>query len=216
MRARVVLTVVILAVVFGSILYVFRRQGVSETAKENPPAPVAVSADNSSNENAAAISSLAPTTSSAGLELRQGIGSAAVSTQDLAKGVTGRTQTPKAQIQEAKHQEAVEARTSELMDLAMNDDTNSLHTILSELNNPDAEIRKAALEAAVQFGASNAIPALESAAQWNDNPEEKKEIADAIEFLKLPRLGDPNFPISTSGAHIKKPNEIRRPVATRK
>jgi len=93
----------------------------------------------------------------------------------------------------------------------MNDDTNSLHTILSELNNPDPEIRQAALDATIQFGATNAIPGLEAAALWNENPEEKKQIADAIEFLKLPQLGDPAFPITGSSK-----GPVRKPLATRK
>jgi HEAT repeat protein len=106
--------------------------------------------------------------------------------------------TAKGQLLEDRHRADVENRTSELMELGMNDDTNSLHTILSELNNPDPEIRQAALDATIQFGSTNAIPGLEAAALWNDNPEEKKQIADAIEFLKLPQLGDPAFPITGS------------------
>src|SRR5204863_3452761 len=52
----------------------------------------------------------------------------------------------------AQHQTYVEKRIEELTDLAMNDDSGSLDTILSELTNRDPQIRKAALEATIQFG----------------------------------------------------------------
>ena len=83
-----------------------------------------------------------------------------------------------------------ETRSSELMDLAMNDDPDSLHTILSELANRDPQIRKAAMQAAIQFNSRDAIPALMDAALQTDDPHEKAAIADAIEFLKLPSLDE--------------------------
>jgi hypothetical protein len=91
---------------------------------------------------------------------------------------------------EAKHQAYVEARAAELMDLGMNDDAQSLNTILSELNNRDPEIRKAAVEATVQFGSRDAIPNLMDAAAQTDDPQEKAEIMEAIQFLKLPTLSE--------------------------
>jgi hypothetical protein len=91
---------------------------------------------------------------------------------------------------EARHQAYVDARTAELMDLGMNDDSESLNTILSELNNRDPEIRKAAVEAAVQFGSRDAIPNLMDAAAQTDDPQEKAEIMEAIQFLKLPTLSE--------------------------
>jgi len=89
---------------------------------------------------------------------------------------------------EDAHQAYVEQRTAELMDIAMTDDRANLDTILSELNNRDPEIRKAALEAAIQFGSRDAIPKMADAASQTDDPSEKAAIADAIEFLKLPSL----------------------------
>jgi len=86
------------------------------------------------------------------------------------------------------HQAYVEQRSAELMDIAMTDDRANLDTILSELNNRDPEIRKAALEAAIQFGSRDAIPKLADAASQTDDPSEKAAIAEAIEFLKLPSL----------------------------
>ena len=87
---------------------------------------------------------------------------------------------------EAEHEAYVEKRSEELMDLAMADDSDSLNTILSELTNRDPQIRKAALEACVQFGSRDAIPRLSDVVSETDDPKEKAEIVEAIEFLKLP------------------------------
>src|SRR2546429_8368345 len=89
---------------------------------------------------------------------------------------------------EEEHKTYVEQRSAQLMDLAMTDDRSSLDSILSELTNRDPEIRKAALDAAIQFGSRDAIPKLADAASQTDDPNEKTAITDAIEFLKLPSL----------------------------
>ncbi len=86
------------------------------------------------------------------------------------------------QIQE----EYVSKRVAELMELAMTDDTDSLHLILSELNNNDPRIREAAVTASVQFKSLEAIPALQNAYSRFDDPKEKIRIAEAIEFLATP------------------------------
>jgi hypothetical protein len=89
---------------------------------------------------------------------------------------------------EGTQKKYVEERSSQLMDLAMNDDRASLDTILAELGNRDPEIRKAALEATIQFGSRDAIPKLADAVSQTDDPNEKAALTDAIEFLKLPSL----------------------------
>jgi len=86
------------------------------------------------------------------------------------------------------HKAYVESRTGELLEMAMTDDPASLNTILSELTNRDPEIRKAAVEATLQFGSRDAIPKLTEVASQTDDPKEKAEIVEAIEFLKLPSL----------------------------
>lgn len=108
---------------------------------------------------------------------------------------------------EDAHKAYVEQRSSQLMDLAMNDDRTSLDTILSELTNRDPEIRKAALEAAIQFGSRDAIPKLADAASQTDDPNEKAALNDAIEFLKLPSLTEINAqsPKPIGNAHAPKP-----------
>jgi HEAT repeat protein len=74
------------------------------------------------------------------------------------------------------------------MDMAMTDERTNLDTILSELSSRDPEIRKAALEATIQFGSRDAIPKMTDAISQTDDPNEKAALADAIEFLKLPSL----------------------------
>ncbi len=86
------------------------------------------------------------------------------------------------------HEEFVEKRTAELMDLGMNDDAGSLSIIVSELENADPEIQKAAVEATKQFGSTDAISSLTAAADRARSPQEKAMFQEAIEFLKLPSL----------------------------
>jgi len=85
-------------------------------------------------------------------------------------------------------QEKIAMRIAELQDLSRNDDATSLNTIVSEVTNPDADIRKAALEAAKQFGSRDAIPGLRAIAEQATDPELKVEITKTIEFLELPSL----------------------------
>lgn len=82
----------------------------------------------------------------------------------------------------------VQQRIQELQDLAMENDSASLKAIISELANPDPEIRKAALEATIQFSSRDAIPGLQQAAARTTDAKEKAAIEEAIEFLKLPSL----------------------------
>jgi hypothetical protein len=76
-----------------------------------------------------------------------------------------------------------------LMDLSANEDSGSLSTILSELENPDKEIRAAALEAAIQFGErTNTIARLTDLLQRIGDDDERAALREAIEFIKLPSL----------------------------
>ena len=95
---------------------------------------------------------------------------------------------------EEQHKAYVEARVSELQDLSANNDKESLQTILSELTNRDPEVRKAAIEAAKQFGSRDAIPGLQDALAQTDDQAEKTEINEAIEFLTLPSLTEVRKP----------------------
>jgi len=100
------------------------------------------------------------------------------------------------------------------MELSMNDDSSSLETILGELTNRDPQIRKGALDAAIQFGSRDAIPKMLDAASQTDDPREKAEIVDAIEFLKIPSLtetitqtrGVPGSGTKMPGSKTARPN----------
>lgn len=79
-------------------------------------------------------------------------------------------------------------RITELEKLAWFDDAASLQKILAELYSPLPEIRAAALAATRAFGSRDAVPYLEQAANGTSDPQERKALADAIEYLKLPTL----------------------------
>ncbi len=91
----------------------------------------------------------------------------------------------------AEHEKYVAEQIHRLNDLAMNDDTASRDTILSELkNNPDKEIRAAALEAAIQFDDRSVVPPMQQIAAETQDPEEKAAILEAIDYINLPSLSE--------------------------
>lgn len=95
-------------------------------------------------------------------------------------------------IQETNHADYVRERIAELMELAMNDDSDSLNTIWAELSNPDKQIREGALEAVVQFGDRSVVPRLRELAAQTEDPAEKASILAAVDHLDLPPLGEPH------------------------
>lgn len=89
-----------------------------------------------------------------------------------------------------------EERAEELEKLAWFDDAASLHKILAELYSPLPEVRAAALAATRAFGSRDAVPYLEQAENGTSDPSERKALAEAIEYLKLPafveeQVGEP-------------------------
>ena len=93
-------------------------------------------------------------------------------------------------VQDKDHAEHVQERIAELTALAMNNDTNSLNIIWSELANPDKDIRVGALAAVVQFGDRSVAPRLRDLATQTEDPAEKAEIIKAADYLELPSLTD--------------------------
>jgi hypothetical protein len=83
-------------------------------------------------------------------------------------------------------QAAIDAETDRLQQLSMNDDPASLSNILADLTHPEKEVRDAAIEAAKQFGSSNAIPTLKSVAANTTDTEEQSALLEAADFLSLP------------------------------
>jgi HEAT repeat protein len=98
--------------------------------------------------------------------------------------------TADAEIAPATHEEYVAKRISALQDLGMENDSDSLNSILNELDNEDPEIRQGAVEAAVQFGSRDAIPRLMDAADKTSDPKEKAAILEAVEYLNTPTLAE--------------------------
>ena len=89
-----------------------------------------------------------------------------------------------------QQEDAVNQRIIELSELATRDDSASLGVLLSELTNDNADIRRAALDGVMQSGNLEAIPALQQLAERSVDPQQKREIAEAIEFLTLPSISD--------------------------
>jgi hypothetical protein len=90
--------------------------------------------------------------------------------------------------EDEQHEARVAARVAELWNLSAKTDRASLETLLSEVRNPDEEIREAALDAISQSGHRAAIPGLREAAAQTQDAREKQAIEDVIEFISLPTL----------------------------
>jgi len=84
------------------------------------------------------------------------------------------------------HENYVANRITELENLAMTGDSNSLATIEFELDSRDPRIQEAAVAAVIQFGSRDAIPALRAAYEHLDDPVQKVRIQKAVDFLELP------------------------------
>lgn len=89
-----------------------------------------------------------------------------------------------------EQEKLIETETERLQDLSMSDNPTSLPPILAGLTNTVKEIRQAAIEATIQFGSPDAIPALKAAAVATTDPQEKEDLLDAADFLALPSLTD--------------------------
>jgi hypothetical protein len=98
------------------------------------------------------------------------------------------------------HDNYVLERRAELTGLGMSGNPASLKIILSELENPEPEIRKTALSATIDFGSKDAIPILQRELSWATDPQEQVDIKKAIEFLQLPSFGSGGGAISQQRA----------------
>ncbi len=84
---------------------------------------------------------------------------------------------------------AIDAERDRLQEWSMNnDDPASLSYILADLTSPEKEIREAAIEAAKQFGSSNAIPVLKAAAANAEDNQEAIAMLEAADWLALPSV----------------------------
>ncbi|MGP8201041.1 MAG: hypothetical protein ACLQU4_16235 [Limisphaerales bacterium] len=96
------------------------------------------------------------------------------------------------------HDDYVLERKAQLIDMGMSDNPANLKVILSELENPEPEIRQTALTATIDFGSKDAIPVLQNEMAYATDPQEKVDIKNAIDFLQLPKFG------SSDGATAQK------------
>lgn len=87
---------------------------------------------------------------------------------------------------EMAHQKEIHRAVEQLISLQMNSDAASLATILAGMTNAEPQIRKAALNAVIQFNDRSAIPALQKIADATSDPFEKVDILKAIDYIKLP------------------------------
>jgi hypothetical protein len=89
-----------------------------------------------------------------------------------------------------QRQAAIDAETDRLQQWSMNDDPASLSNILAALTSPEKEVREAAIEAAEQFGSTNAIPTLEALAANTTDLAEQSALLEAAHFISLPSIFD--------------------------
>jgi len=99
-----------------------------------------------------------------------------------------------------------DAEVDRLYALSLKDDPASLSNILAALTDPNSEIRAAAIEAAKQFGSTNAIPALKAAVDATDDIQDKIAYLEAVDFLNTPAF-DPNEKVDNTP---KTPEQIQR------
>jgi len=83
---------------------------------------------------------------------------------------------------------AIDAEVDRLQEWSLNNDPASLSNILADLTYPEKKVRGEAIEAAKQFGSTNAIPVLKGLAAHDEDPEEKAALLEAADFLSLPSL----------------------------
>lgn len=101
-----------------------------------------------------------------------------------------------------QRQAAIDAETDRLQQWSANDDPASLSNILTDLTSSEKEIRETAIEAAKQFGSTNAIPALKAVAANTTDTEEQIALLEAANFLSLPSL-------NSSGPDTRTPEQIQ-------
>jgi hypothetical protein len=114
-------------------------------------------------------------------------------------GLPARPSGP-ASLTGSAHDDYVLERKAQLVDMGMSDNPANLKTILSELENPEPEIRQAALSAAIDFGSKDAIPVLQNEMAYATDPQEKVDIKNAIEFLQLPSFGSHSDAVTQQSA----------------
>ena len=81
-----------------------------------------------------------------------------------------------------------EERIDTLDDLSDAEDADSMLRLLSEIRNPDGNIRSIAMDSLMQIRNRDAIPYLAELAKATDDPAVSTEILETIEFLEIETL----------------------------
>jgi hypothetical protein len=98
---------------------------------------------------------------------------------------------------------AIDAKVDRLQQLSATANVDSLPEILDCLTNSEREIRTAAVEAAREYGSTNAISALKTAAENIGDIQEKIAFLEAADFLLLPPLTFENQPVARTAERIQ-------------
>jgi len=61
-----------------------------------------------------------------------------------------------------------------------------INALLNKLSNPEAEVRRTAVQVLKEMNDTNAVPGLQKAAEATADPREKVAILDAIDYIKMP------------------------------
>lgn len=79
---------------------------------------------------------------------------------------------------------------SSLFDAGSEGTPAGIESVYAALAHPDAEVREAAVDVIIQYIGKDGIPRLRAAMTAAESPEEKKMMAEAIEFVELPSISD--------------------------
>jgi HEAT repeat protein len=82
-----------------------------------------------------------------------------------------------------------------------------IQALIEKAGNPEAEVRKAAVEALRELNDTNAIPGLQKLADGIQDAREKVAVLDVIDYLKLPNIMPDNAPIDTD-TNIFAPSKV--------
>jgi hypothetical protein len=174
MRAKVVIPLLLVGII--TVLLVFVARPKSSASSSQPAQATIAGSDSASKANPSPY--LEDTSNFSLARPEKNLTASETTTDDSASA------------ENTDYEVYVVNRISELENLGMTDDPNSLAEIESEFDNRDQQIQKAAVAAAVQFGSRDAIPALQDAYRHFDDPEQKVNIQKAIDFLELPAMAE--------------------------
>jgi len=115
-----------------------------------------------------------------------------------------------------QRQAYIESETTRLQEWSTQDDPASFSGILNDLTNSEKPVRMAAIEAARQFGGSDAISVLRADAANAADTDEKIALLQAADFLSLPTIADENDQLPKTPEQIQAAQQSRERSAARR